>query len=191
MGKSYYRTFLALPVEAGEDLLELRQSLMASLEEERISWVDPGRYHITLRFLGDTSLSEVAKIASALKEGGLNKEAQQVPVLGVGSFGPRQKPRVIWAGLGGEKWFVELKQAVDNLLEEQGIPRQDAPFRPHLTLGRIRHLQHLSRFHEIIEGMKKISCESLYFNRLVYFRSILDSGGPQYHPLEELHFRRS
>jgi len=186
MENPYYRTFLALPVKAGMDLLELHRSLMRDLEGERISWVDPTRFHITLRFLGDTLLSDVSKISAALKQGGFRYDAQEIPVTGVGSFGPHKKPRVIWVGFENEDWFEGLKEEVDALLEEQGIPRENQPFTAHLTLGRIRSLRNLSRYHEIIEGVEKKACDPLWFNRLVFYRSILGSGAPEYHPLEEI-----
>ena len=191
MENPYYRTFLALPVQVGADLLALRQSLMGDLEGERISWVEPGRFHVTHRFLGDTRLSDVSKISAALKQGGFHFDAQEVPVTGVGSFGPRKKPRVIWIGFGRAEWFAGLKEGVDILLEEQGIPKENQPFTAHLTLGRIRGLHNISRYYEIMEGVKDPSCEPLWFDRLVFYQSILGSGGPEYRKLEEIRFRRS
>lgn len=189
MAYTYYRTFLALPVKANADLLELRRALMSVLEEERISWVDPTRFHVTLRFLGDTHPSDVDKISRALQEGRFRPEAQEVPVNGAGSFGPRKKPRVIWVGFGRESWFRTLKEGVDGLLEKQGFPGQDQPFTAHLTLGRIRSLRNVSRYHEIMEGFTQKACDPVWFDRLVYYRSILGPGGPEYHKLEEIRFR--
>ena len=40
----YYRTFIALPVIAGEALLELRREIKTALAQERISWVDPDKF---------------------------------------------------------------------------------------------------------------------------------------------------
>jgi 2'-5' RNA ligase len=190
MVNQYYRTFIALPVLVGGDLLELRHEMMIALKDERISWVDPKRFHVTLRFLGDTPLSEVDKIAKALKERENLPNAISVPVTGVGSFGPFKNPRVIWAGFSQEEWFNKLKEGVDDLLEEYGFPKQDQPFTAHLTLGRIRSLRNLSRYHEVIEGMKSRACDAVYFSSLVYYRSILGSGGPEYSKLEENVFRR-
>jgi 2'-5' RNA ligase len=190
MEMQYYRTFIALPVQVGADLLELRHEIMTALEDERISWVDPLRFHVTLRFLGNTPARDVDIIARALKKGDFLPEALSVPVTGVGSFGPRKKPRVIWAGFGREEWFSELKERVDSLLGEFGIPRQDQSFRAHLTLGRIRSLRNLTRYHAFMEGMKGRACDAVRFDSLVYYRSILGSGGPEYRKLEEILFRR-
>jgi len=186
----YYRTFIALPVKVGADLLEIRQDLMSVLEDERISWVDPKRFHVTLRFLGDTPVRDVDTIARALKALRFPSDAQSFPVTGVGSFGPLKKPRVIWAGFGREEWFGGLKEGVDGMLEEYGFPKLDQPFTAHLTLGRVRSLRNLSRYHDILEGMKGRGCEPVCFDRLVYYRSNLGPGGPEYSKLEEILFSR-
>jgi 2'-5' RNA ligase len=186
MEKPYYRTFIALPVQVGADLLELRRRLMQDLEAERISWVEPGRFHVTLRFLGDTHLNEVDKISRALKQGMLRADAEEIPVKGVGSFGPRKNPRVIWIGFGNEAWFQGLKEEVDAFLEEQGFSRPDQLFTPHLTLGRIRSLRILSRYYQIMEGVKGQIFDPVWIKHLVYYRSILGAGGPEYSKLKEI-----
>jgi 2'-5' RNA ligase len=191
MENQYYRTFIGLPVQVGTDLLEARHELITSLEGERISWVDPKRFHITLRFLGDTRLCDVDRIGRALKEGEFMPHTTSVPVTGLGSFGPRKKPRVIWIGFGLKEWFSGLKDGVDSMLEECGFPKQDPPFTAHLTLGRIRSLRDLSRYYEIMEGMEAKSYKAVWFDRLIYYRSILGSRGPEYSKLEEILFRKA
>jgi len=190
MENQYYRTFIALPVQVGADLLELHHEMMNALEGERISWVDPKRFHVTLRFLGDTLLTDVDRIGKALKEGGFLPDTISVPVTGVGSFGPHKKPRVIWIGFGREEWFSRLKDGVDGLLEEFGFPLRDQPYTAHLTLGRIRDLQDLPRYYKIMGGMKEKTFDAVCFDRYIYYRSILGSGGPEYIKLEEILFRR-
>lgn len=56
-----YRTFIAVPLRVGEEFLHARAALMERLSGDRISWVNPERYHVTLKFLGDTSLFENLK----------------------------------------------------------------------------------------------------------------------------------
>jgi 2'-5' RNA ligase len=190
MEMQYYRTFLALPVKAGADLLEIRKELRYALEDERISWVDPTRFHVTLRFLGNTRIEDVERISRALKEDEFRPDARVVSMCSLGSFGPRKKPRVIWVGFDCEEWFKEVKEGVDELLEELGFPRQETPFTAHLTLGRVRSLRDPARYREVLQEMKTRICETVCFDRLVYYRSILGSDGPEYMPLENISFRK-
>lgn len=186
MEKQYYRTFIALPVRVGDDLLSLRQELMHSLKDERISWVDPKNFHVTLSFLGDTLPGDVDRISQALREGKHVQKSMSVTMSGVRSFGPERNPRVIWAALGQESWFRAIKESVDGLLDGLGLPQADHSFTPHLTLARIRRLRQISSYLEIMEGIKTKSLESVCFDRLVYYRSELGSGAPEYKELAEI-----
>lgn len=121
MQMQYYRTFIALPIEVGDDVLQVRKELMHALKEERISWVDPDKYHVTLRFLGDTELPEVDRIRRRFKEERLEQKAASVGVSGFRSFGPHKHPRVIFAAFAKEHWFRELKELVDVMLADMGL----------------------------------------------------------------------
>ncbi len=189
MEASYYRTFFALPVQPGRDLLEIREQIMRQLKGERISWVDPSMFHVTLRFLGDTPVKDVKEISGALRHGGPWPQAFSVHVSGVDSFGPRGHPRVIWAGFNEGERFRHLKEALDGLLVGFGMAVEKQPFRAHLTLGRIRSLQDAGKFYEIIRDLKDRVFETVCFDRLVYYRSVLGSGAPKYSELGKILFR--
>jgi 2'-5' RNA ligase len=185
----YYRTFIALPLKAGQDLLALRSEIMSTLADERISWVDPGNFHITLRFLGDTGPDDVKKISEVIKSKTLRRNARNIPVTGVESFGPARMPRVIWAAFSQDTWFREIKTDLDNCLESLGLPPQSQKFTAHLTLGRIRSLKNVSLYHAYMQEIKARACDAVAIDRIVYYRSILGPKAPEYVKLSECIFR--
>jgi len=168
--------------------MELRQEIMHALAKERISWVDPKNFHITLRFLGDTSPGDVDKIAGSMNSAGFRQNSRHVPVSGVGSFGPARRPRVIWAAFGQELWIREIKSTLDEFLEDLGFSAQNQDFTPHLTLGRIRSLKDVSAYHKIMKEIKGKTCEAVEIDRIIYYRSMLGPKGPQYSILSEVLF---
>jgi 2'-5' RNA ligase len=188
MKSPYYRTFIGLPLQVPASFLESRDKLMDMLREERISWTNPEKYHVTLRFLGDTEPSDIERIGNALKEGIGIPRQMQLATTGLDSFGPRKRPRVIWAGFEEIDFFERLKLDVDRSLDLCGIPFDQQVFRAHLTLGRIRSLSNLERYYRSIEEMKIRFIGSVLFDRLVFFRSILGPRGPEYHVLREILF---
>ena len=188
MESPYYRTFVGLPLKVEEPFLEARKDLLRALEEERISWTLPDKYHVTLRFLGDIERNAVKGIGQALHNGIAVPKQTRLFMKGLGSFGPRKKPRVLWVGFEDNSFFEPLKMEVDRVLELCGIPGEAKPFRAHLTMGRVRSLRNLERYYETVEkNSERFRC-SVNFDRLVFFRSILGSRGPEYHTLEELPF---
>lgn len=188
MEKQYYRTFIGIPVRPGPGLLSLRSELMASLSQERISWVRPELFHVTLRFLGDTSASALKDIRESLRAEVQLPEAAELELRGAGSFGPRKKPRVIWVGFQEPDLFETLKGEVDRALESCGITREDHPFSPHLTLGRVRSLQKPDAYYETIRMFSPRLKETVLIDKLVYYRSVLGPEGPSYSALEEYAF---
>ncbi|MEN8230718.1 MAG: RNA 2',3'-cyclic phosphodiesterase [Bacteroidota bacterium] len=184
-----YRTFIGLPVKVSERFLEARQELMESLSGERISWVDPDRYHITLRFIGKTDINAIDQIGKALGEKVNIPQRSHVSLTQTGSFGPRKKPRVIWIGLEHTTIFESLKDDVDRVLQSCGIPSVDGPFRAHLTLGRVRSLKDLNGYYETVSKMEDRFKEFILLDKLVFYRSELGNGGPVYIPLCQMEFQ--
>jgi len=172
----------------GEGVLEARQELMATLSDERISWVIPERYHITLRFIGDTRVKDIPGIGHSLMEQVNVPRKTTISLSTAESFGPRKKPRVIWVGFEQNTLFESLRENVDRGLEVVGIPREGKSFRAHLTLGRIRGLKDLASYYDVMDRMRDRFREQVVFERLVFYRSELGSGGPVYTPLYQLDF---
>jgi len=183
-----YRTFVGVPLKVGDSFLQDRKVLMEKLREDRISWVDPERFHVTLRFIGDTE-SELAKeIGEALDAGLPLPSSTNLGFSGPGIFGPRKKPRVIWVGFENGELFGDLHWGVNRVLEKSGFPGPDQPFRPHLTLGRIRSIPDPRRLHAVVGEMERSFRGEVIADRLVYYRSILGNGGPVYQPLKTMIF---
>ena len=66
----------------------------------------------------------------------------QLRLAGGGRFGSLRRPQVAWTGLDGEvEPLVELATRLADEARALGLPVEDRPFRPHLTLGRWRPRQ--------------------------------------------------
>ncbi|MEN8201862.1 MAG: RNA 2',3'-cyclic phosphodiesterase [Bacteroidota bacterium] len=190
MEKQYYRTFIGIPIRPGPELLSLRSELMASFSRERISWVQPELFHVTLRFIGDTPVSALENIRELLRKRVQVPKTAELELEGVGSFGPRKKPRVIWVGFKEPDLFETVKGEVDRALETCGIQREDFPFSPHLTLGRVRSLKYPDVYYESIRNISPSLKETVQIDRMVYYRSELGREGPKYTGLEEYMFSK-
>ncbi|MEZ5988439.1 MAG: RNA 2',3'-cyclic phosphodiesterase [Planctomycetota bacterium] len=111
----------------------------------RVRWVEPAQVHLTLQFLGEVAEDALPDLVAAL--GMLPPRAPLALSLdGTGRFPPRGAARVLWLGLGGE--LDRLQALVDDVAaccEAVGFPRERRPFRPHMTLGRVKGPEGLDR----------------------------------------------
>ena len=94
--------------------------------------------HFTLCFLGDVPQETLQRIGSALDT--VAFAPFTVEILGVGAFPRPRAPRVIWAGTDrtGGRAMKDLAGGVADALEPLGFGR-GRPFRPHLTISRIKN----------------------------------------------------
>ncbi len=138
---STIRAFIAiqLPADVRNELARVNEVLNAQLPANSVRWVKPHLMHLTLCFLGDTAMSSLPSLFDALDESAAMNNAFTLSLASLGCFPSRKRPRVIWAGLQGELNAAEgLKRTIDDLLLPLGWVREQRPFSPHLTLGRVR-----------------------------------------------------
>lgn len=133
------RLFLALPLS--EEARTAAAALAAPLRTRapRLKWVEPGLYHLTLRFLGDTEAERLPELAGAF---GAAAAASAPFVLRLGSLGtlPRGRDaRVLALALAeGGAPLSALAAALEVASRRLGYAAETRPFRAHLTLARSR-----------------------------------------------------
>ncbi|MEW6319800.1 MAG: RNA 2',3'-cyclic phosphodiesterase [Acidobacteriota bacterium] len=117
---------------------EVEARLRASRRAPRVTWVDPGRAHLTLRFIGEADPPLAARVQDALAAP-FTEPAFTVTWDGLGTFGASRAPRVIWMGCReGGAALEALAADVGRRLAGAGVPPDARAFRPHLTLARVR-----------------------------------------------------
>ena len=104
-----------------------------------VSWVAPENLHITMKFLGEISRDRVGSVEGALAGVAAGFHPFGLEAEGGGAFPGTRYPRVLWVGLREPLELVrELQQNMENALSGAGVPREDRPFHPHITVGRAR-----------------------------------------------------
>jgi len=126
------RLFVALDIDA-----EIRHKLERFVDGVRgfapdVRFVGPESFHITLKFLGETS--KVEEIKPSLR----NVSAHPFPITfrGYGFFPGPKNARVFWGGIEAGAELQELAGAVDKAMTPLGFESERGPYRPHLTLAR-------------------------------------------------------
>jgi 2'-5' RNA ligase len=102
-------------------------------------WVKPEQMHLTLRFLGDTAVSQLPDLQNQLSQLTSQHSFFRLHLNGMGAFPNRRRPRVVWAGLDGDLTKLEKMQTeLEDRIAALGWSREKRPFSPHVTLGRVK-----------------------------------------------------
>ena len=146
------RAFLAVELsqELRDELAVVQQELKQRIEPEmkrhtRISWVQPGKIHLTIKFLGDMDEQVIDPLLVTVEQAIGRQTAVNVPLERLGVFPHPQNPRVLWIG-PSENWekgaearrVAEIHSAIEQACEGLSFLRETKPFSPHLTLARIK-----------------------------------------------------
>ncbi|AJE04727.1 RNA 2',3'-cyclic phosphodiesterase [Geobacter pickeringii] len=101
-----------------------------------VRWLPPEQLHLTLRFIGEADEA----VDGAIRRGLAAIVSPPFPLAlrGVGCFPSPRRPRVLWVGLGGSDPLHRLQQAVEAAVNGAGVPAEERPFSPHITLARLR-----------------------------------------------------
>jgi 2'-5' RNA ligase len=179
-----YRLFIAaeLPPHIKAALVTIQERLRrANLP---MSWGTPGAMHLTLRFLGETSVALIPNLARALQAGLEPQSAMTLRLNGVGAFPNERRPTVVWAGVGGAVDTLQRTQAaIEAALSDMGIAPEIKPFRAHLTLGRLRRQATLEQQRQLGDAIRSLPPPAPLewaVERIVLFRSELQHAGPVY-----------
>lgn len=132
------RLFIALPI-SGE--IKKRCEELQQVGKEKIPsvrWVDPKQIHLTLVFLGWTDPTLRDRIGEAIQETTRSQPPFTLRVIGMGVFPKVQAPKIIWVGVSEEAALMRLQKELAGRIDRLGLPVETRPYRPHLTLGRVR-----------------------------------------------------
>ncbi len=135
------RLFIAieLPPDVCEALGTLQKRLQGFDRDHAVRWGSISSIHLTLKFLGDTPAARQPEIEAALHKAVAGHKVFDLTVEGAGCFPDLRKPRVVWAGAGGDMDTLHaLRDAVERAISPLGFPTEERPFSPHFTLGRAR-----------------------------------------------------
>src|SRR5580704_7055536 len=115
--------------------LKLRLSLLQSgIAGAR--WIDPGNFHLTLRFIGEVSEAVAADVDEALLR--LKARRFTLQLAGLGIFGS-EKLRTLWVGVERDPALLTLQGKIELALIRAGLPPEPRRFSPHVTLARLRY----------------------------------------------------
>ena len=148
---SLLRAFIAveIPSSLQNTIQESTASLRKMLGNELVRWVPPQNVHLTLKFLGDVSSSNLDLIKQMLTAEAAQHLCFEMQVEGIGSFPNPRRPRVIWVGLHAPAALESLQRGIESASARLGYTSEEKSFSPHLTIGRVKQNLSAPEIHRI------------------------------------------
>jgi RNA 2',3'-cyclic 3'-phosphodiesterase len=136
----HVRLFVACEVpEDARDTIAGTIETLKSRSGAAVRWIRPEGVHVTLKFLGEVPVKQLPAIKLAIQEAVVGHSPFELEFANIGTFGGREGLRILWVQIAGDVLRLEaLVRAVNAALAVVGFEPERRPFRPHLTLGRVR-----------------------------------------------------
>jgi 2'-5' RNA ligase len=136
---SVIRAFIAidLSIDIQHRLDDVQRDYKAQLSNIPIRWVAASNIHLTLKFLGDVSLSNLNILTDMIQTEISSHHQFDISVGGSGAFPNNRQPRVIWIGVEAPPELATIQNGIETTTARLGYTREERAFSPHLTLGRI------------------------------------------------------
>jgi RNA 2',3'-cyclic 3'-phosphodiesterase len=179
------RAFVAVKI-AAPPLLRKVLSRLARIDRS-IKACDVKSLHITLKFLGDTSLDAIPALAAGVAEVATPIEPFAVRLCGLGAFPNSERPTVVWAGLDQAEPLRGLVDRLEGRLSPLGFPTEHRDFRPHLTLARVKSRPSAGLF-QLLKEQAGTEFGVVTLDAVEVLQSELRPDGPRYTMLARSNF---
>jgi RNA 2',3'-cyclic 3'-phosphodiesterase len=138
--------------------------------------------HLTVKFFGEVAPGRLDVIEEAVRSAVPGTGALPLRLSEIGAFPSGKRPRVVWVGLDAPPALELLQDRLERRADAIGFAPEGTPFRPHVTLARVREGQRLpdGALESLAEGFEPVS---FLVSELVLFESVPGRGGPRYEPL--------
>lgn len=177
----FWRCFIALGIS--DEVRRAAAKLQRAIRETgaQVSCPAPENLHFTVAFLGATPPSLIGELSARLDAVAREIPAFELEVCGVGFFGPPHAPRVVWAGVAGvPPALVRLHEACQKILLELKFSIEDRPFRPHLTLGRVKSRRGVAELTSLVASVRSAVLGRVEAGDLLLMRSRVDAPEARY-----------
>jgi 2'-5' RNA ligase len=187
------RAFLAVP--ADPDWAAAAGPVAARLRAEspRASWTRPDAWHLTLKFLGEISAESADRFGDEVSAAASGSRAGALPTAGALILPPRGRPRVLAAGFAPSDAGAALEQLArraDEAGSRIGVEREGRPFRPHVTLARVRDPWPAAAVDAFRRALDGAGLPAFRCGECVLYESRLNPAGAVHTPMKTFAFAR-
>jgi 2'-5' RNA ligase len=137
--------------------------------------------HLTMKFFGEVPPGRLEVIEEAVRAAVPGTGSLWLKLAEIGAFPNFRRPKVVWVGLEAPPALELLQDRLERRAEAIGFAPEGTPFRPHVTLARVREGQRLPP--DALESLAGVYQPVPFLaSELVLYESVLGREGPRYEP---------
>lgn len=153
---------------------------------QSIRWTPPDNFHVTLRFFGDISQSEIMLVEEIVAVVARDTQPFTIRADGLRIFPDRYRPRVLALGLRDEPVLLRLEETIRRATRSIGQKSEDQQFHPHLTVARAHNptRRDVKLLQDLLDTRAEPNLPAWQVADVTLFQSVLGAGGPKYKVLK-------
>lgn len=182
---NHLRAFIAidLPLPLQDAIEKKTARLRQTLGDDLVRWIPTQNMHLTLKFMGNITAAHVDFIKHLITRAADSHPPFDLQIGGLGSFPNSKLPRILWAGMRAPADLASLQKNIEAGASRLGYERDERPFHPHLTLGRVRQNIDPAGLQRVRAALDRIQIDNIGSARIDsvhLYRSELHSSGSVY-----------
>ena len=179
------RSFISmdLPLSLRHELSGYAKLIAGQDKHQKIRWLPPENYHLTLVFLGEIESAILSGLQFALEQKLEAGECVPLTISAITPF-PFSRPRIAAALVERTAEMLRLQSDVANCVRKYGITPERRRFVPHVTLGRL-----IQRTRKTIDFQARNILFSGIADSVTLFQSELTPDGAIHMALAEIPLR--
>ncbi len=181
----FFRLFFAvqIPEEVKTEFEHTQTALRRRLLSTALRWTPREQFHLTLKFLGNVPGSKVEALGASLRQACAAFAPVRLRAERTGFFPNPRAPRVLWAGVAGERDHLSrLQTAVETAALPFSGEKPAERFTAHVTLARIKEIRRaeIETLRPLVEGLSEKAFGEWTADGVDLIRSELLSTGAKY-----------
>ncbi|MCX4025263.1 RNA 2',3'-cyclic phosphodiesterase [Endozoicomonas sp. SM1973] len=180
LGTQPLRAFIGIPIELSlaEAIYHYYQAALPTIFcPKNFRWTKLDNFHITLKFIAALDSALVETLAGQLGELVAEQACFNCQLKEPQWFPNKHKARLLVLSVSSGGILPALALRIDQLCQQWQIPKETKPFRPHLTLARLKQPIHGD------QSLPATFIQAFDVNDIKLYQSTMDKEGSHYKAL--------
>jgi len=177
-----FRGFIAVEVPVTDQILQFQQDIKKT--DANVKLVEPENIHITLKFLGDTPITQIDAIEEIMNKSVATTQKHTIKLESTGVFPNENYIKVIWIGMNQSEKIAEIANTLNQQCTQIGVKKDKRGFSAHLTIGRMKSARGKEQIVDLLRNYEESLFAEIPVDKILLKKSTLTPKGPIYETLK-------